>query len=128
MDRGPVRKSHSPSRSWWAPRRRRDRRCAPAGERALELAGGAGRFTGSANEAIKLAHSRNDENAPPQRKRIHHCRDEHRGCARQCEWSRRGHRSHCLRLGPDGLLDLSLLDRELDERVALVAAMRSIMR
>ncbi len=93
-------------------------------ERSLELEGGAVAFTGSATEAINWAIRGTLENAPPERNRIITIATEHAAVLDTCEWlASRGVDVTILPVGPDGLLDLSLLDREIDERVALVAAM-----
>lgn len=93
-------------------------------ERSLELKGGDVAFTGSATEAINWAIRGTLEKAPPERNRIITIATEHAAVLDTCEWlASRGVDVTILPVGPDGLLDLSLLDRELDERVALIAAM-----
>lgn len=93
-------------------------------ERSLELDGGSIAFTGSATEAINWAIRGTLEQAPAERNRIITIATEHAAVLDTCEWlAGRGIDLTILPVGPDGLLDLSLLDRELDERVALVAAM-----
>src|SRR5215210_4024023 len=93
-------------------------------ERSLELEGGDVAFTGSATEAINWAIRGTLENAPRGRNRIITIATEHAAVLDTCEWlASRGVDVTVLPVGPDGLLDLSLLDREIDERVALVAAM-----
>ncbi|MEO7634282.1 MAG: cysteine desulfurase family protein [Sphingomicrobium sp.] len=93
-------------------------------EQALELDGGSIAFTGSATEAINWAIRGTLEQAAPERTRIITIATEHAAVLDTCEWlAGRGIDLTVLPVGADGLLDLSLLDRELDERVALVAAM-----
>ena len=91
---------------------------------ALELHGGSVAFTGSATEALNWAIRGTLEKAPPERNRIITVATEHAAVLDTCEWlAGRGIDLTVLPVGPDGLLDLSLLDREIDERVALVAVM-----
>ncbi len=93
-------------------------------EQSLELDGGGIAFTGSATEAINWAIRGTLEKAPPERNRIITIATEHAAVLDTCEWlAGRGVDVTVLPVGSDGLLDLSLLDREIDERVALVAAM-----
>ena len=93
-------------------------------EKSLELDGGSVAFTGSATEAINWAIRGTLEQAPPTRNRIITIATEHAAVLDTCEWlAARGIEVIVLPVGRDGMLDLSLLDREIDERVALVAAM-----
>ena len=93
-------------------------------EKALGLKGGSVAFTGSATEAINWALKGTVENAPPGRNRIITVATEHAAVLDTCEWlAGRGVDLTLLPVQPDGLLDLDLLERELDERVLLVAVM-----
>jgi cysteine desulfurase len=93
-------------------------------ETAIGVSGGSVAFTGSATEALNWALKGVVEKAPPDRKRIITLATEHAAVLDSCEWlAGRGVDLTLLPVGPDGLLDLDLLERELDERVLLVAAM-----
>jgi cysteine desulfurase len=93
-------------------------------ERAIGLEGGSVAFTGSATEAINWALKGIAEKAPPQRNRIITIATEHAAVLDTCEWlAERGIDLTILPVATDGILDLDLLERELDERVLLVAAM-----
>ena len=93
-------------------------------ERAVGLEGGSIAFTGSATEAINWALKGTAEKAPSGRNRIITLATEHAAVLDTCEWlAGRGIDLTLLPVGPDGLLDLNLLERELDERVLLVAVM-----
>jgi cysteine desulfurase len=93
-------------------------------ERAIGLRGGSVAFTGSATEAINWALKGTVENAPPGRNRIITVATEHAAVLDTCEWlAGRGIDLTVLPVKADGLLDLDLLERELDERVLLVAVM-----
>jgi cysteine desulfurase len=93
-------------------------------ERAIGLEGGSIAFTGSATEAINWALKGTAEKAAPQRNRIITVATEHAAVLDTCEWlAGRGVDLTVLPVGRDGLLDLELLERELDDRVLLVAVM-----
>jgi len=92
--------------------------------RAIGLEGGSVAFTGSATEAINWALKGSVENAPLKRNRIITVATEHAAVLDTCEWlAGCGIDLTVLPVKPDGLLDLELLDRDLDERVLLVAVM-----
>ncbi len=93
-------------------------------EGALGLAGGSVAFTGSATEALNWALKGSVEKAPPGRNRIITLTTEHAAVLDTCEWlAGCGIDLTLLPVGPDGLFDLELLARALDERVLLVAVM-----
>ena len=93
-------------------------------EKAIGRKGGSVAFTGTATEAINWAIKGTVENAPEGRNRIITIATEHAAVLDTCEWlAGQGIDLTLLPVGPDGLIDLADLDRELDERVALVAAM-----
>ena len=93
-------------------------------ERAIGLQGGAVAFTGSATEALNWALKGTIENAPKGRNRIITVATEHAAVLDSCEWlAGQGVDLTLLPVGSDGMLDLADLERELDERVALVAVM-----
>src|SRR5439155_22640493 len=93
-------------------------------ERAIGLDGGSVAFTGSATEAINWALKGTVEKAPPKRNRIVTVATEHAAVLDTCEWlAGRGVDLTILPVGPDGMLDIADLERELDERVAIVAMM-----
>jgi cysteine desulfurase len=93
-------------------------------ERAIGLSGGSVAFTGSATEALNWALKGTVEKAPKGRNRIIALATEHAAVLDTCEWLA-GQRFDLtvLPVAADGLLDLGDLERELDERVSLVAAM-----
>lgn len=94
-------------------------------ERAIGLKGGNVAFTGSATEALNWALKGIVEKAPPGRNRIITVATEHAAVLDTCEWlAGRGVDLTVLPVQPDGRLDLDLLERELDERVLLVAVMQ----
>ena len=93
-------------------------------ERAIGLGGGTLAFTGSATEALNWALKGSAAKAPEQRNRIITFATEHAAVLDSCEWlAGQGADLTVLPVGPDGLIDLADLERELDERVAIVAAM-----
>jgi len=93
-------------------------------ERTLGLEGGSVAFTASATEAINWALKGTMENAAPKRNRIITVATEHAAVLDTCEWlAGRGIDLTVLPVGSDGIVDLEDLDRELDERVAIVAVM-----
>ena len=93
-------------------------------EKALGAKGGKLAFTGSATEAINWALKGSVEKAPKGRNRIITVATEHAAVLDTCEWlAGRGIDLTVLPVLPDGRLDLELLERELDDRVLLVAVM-----
>ena len=94
-------------------------------EKAIGLKGGSVAFTGSATEALNWALKGTMEKAPDSRNRIVTVATEHAAVLDSCEWlAGRGVDLTVLPVEPDGRLDLDLLQRELDKRVALVAVMQ----
>jgi cysteine desulfurase len=93
-------------------------------DKAIDVPGGSIAFTGSATEALNWALRGTLERAPKGRNRIITLATEHAAVLDTCEWlAEQGVDLTMLPVGRDGLLDLDLLERELDERVALVATM-----
>jgi cysteine desulfurase len=97
-------------------------------EQAIGLPGGSVAFTGSATEAINWALKGTVENAAAKgdskRNRIITVATEHAAVLDTCEWlAGRGADLTILPVASNGRLDLELLERELDERVLLVAVM-----
>ena len=96
-------------------------------ERAIGLAGGSVAFTGSATEALNWALKGTVERARaerPERNRVITLATEHAAVIDSCEWlAGQGADLTILPVGKDGLLDLDLLERELDDRTLLVAVM-----
>jgi cysteine desulfurase len=91
-------------------------------ERAIGLAGGSIAFTGSATEALNWALKGSVEKGG--RNRIITVATEHAAVLDTCEWlAGQGVDLTILPVQPDGLLDLADLERELDERLLLVAVM-----
>src|SRR3954454_843316 len=94
-------------------------------EKAVGLKGGSLAFTGSATEALNWALKGTVEKTPKGRNRIITVATEHAAVLDTCEWlAGRGIDLTVLPVRPDGRLDLDLLARELDERVAVVAVMQ----
>jgi cysteine desulfurase len=94
-------------------------------ELALGLKGGSLAFTGSATEAINWAIKGSIEKSPKGRNRIITLATEHAAVLDTCEWlAGQDVDLTILPVQPDGRLDLELLARELDNRVALVAVMQ----
>jgi len=92
--------------------------------RAIGLDGGSLAFTGSATEALNWALKGAVETAPKGRERVITVATEHAAVLDTCEWlAGQGVDLTILPVGADGLIDLSVLERELDDRVAVVAAM-----
>src|SRR5689334_15756220 len=92
--------------------------------RAIGLEGGSVAFTGSATEALNWALKGTVEKAAGERNRIITVATEHAAVLDTCEWlAGQGVDLTVLPVGTDGLLDLADLERELDERVAIVAVM-----
>ena len=93
-------------------------------ERAIGLKGGAVAFTGSATEALNWALKGTVEKAPRGRNRIITVATEHAAVLDSCEWlAGQGVDLTVLPVDREGRLDLDLLERELDDRVLLVAVM-----
>ena len=96
-------------------------------ERAIGLDDGSVAFTGSATEALNWALKGTVEKAREagsERNRIVTVATEHAAVLDTCEWlAGQGIDLTVLPVRPDGLLDLTDLERELDERVLLVAIM-----
>ena len=93
-------------------------------ERATGLKNGGIAFTGSATEAINWALKGSIEKASPERNRIITVATEHAAVLDSCEWlAGRGIDLTVLPVMADGMLDPALLERELDERVAIIAVM-----
>jgi cysteine desulfurase len=93
-------------------------------EKAIGFKGGSVAFTGSATEALNWALKGTVEKAPKGRKRIITLATEHAAVLDTCEWlAGQGVDLTVLPVQHNGRLDLSLLERELDERVLLVAVM-----
>lgn len=91
---------------------------------AIGLKGGSVAFTGSATEALNWAIAGTIENAEPGRNRIVAVATEHAAVLDTCEWlAGKGVDLTIVPVAADGLVDLGLIERELDERVALVAVM-----
>ena len=93
-------------------------------DKALGYRGGTVAFTGSATEALNWALKGTAEKAPKGRNRIITVATEHAAVLDTCEWlAGRGIDLTILPVDKDGRLDLELLERELDDRVLLVAVM-----
>jgi len=93
-------------------------------EKAIGVSGGSVAFTGSATEAINWALKGTAEKAPLERNRIITVASEHAAVLDTCEWlTDHGIDLTVLPVKPDGVIDLEDLERELDERVLLVAVM-----
>ena len=91
---------------------------------AIALKGGSLAFTGSATEALNWALKGTMEKAPEGRNRIVTVATEHAAVLDTCEWlADQGADLTLLPVKPDGLIDLADVERELDERVAIVAVM-----
>ena len=94
-------------------------------EKTTGLKGGSVAFTGSATEALNWALKGTVENALKGRNRVITVATEHAAVLDTCEWlAGQGVDLTVLPVQPDGRLDLDLLARELDNRVALVAVMQ----
>jgi cysteine desulfurase len=94
-------------------------------ESAFDLKGGSLAFTGSATEALNWALKGTVENAPKGRNRIITVATEHAAVLDTCEWlAEKGVDLTVLPVDREGRLDLELLERELDDRVLLVAVMQ----
>lgn len=93
-------------------------------EKAVDLKGGNVAFTGSATEALNWALKGTVEKAPKGRNRIITVATEHAAVLDTCEWlGGQGVDLTILPVDREGRLDLDLLERELDDRVLLVAVM-----
>ena len=94
-------------------------------EESMGLKGGSIAFTGSATEALNWALKGTVEKAPKGRNRIITVATEHAAVLDTCEWlAGQGADVTILPVQGDGRLDLELLERELDDRVLLVAVMQ----
>ena len=93
-------------------------------EQAIGLKGGSVAFTGSATEALNWALKGTVERTDEDRNRIITIATEHAAVLDTCEWlAGQGVDLTMLPVRSDGLLDLDLLERELNQRVLLVAVM-----
>jgi cysteine desulfurase len=93
-------------------------------EEAIGFKGGSIAFTGSATEALNWALKGTVEKAPKGRNRIITVATEHAAVLDTCEWlAGQGIDLTVLPVDREGRLDLDDLERELDERVLLVAVM-----
>jgi cysteine desulfurase len=93
-------------------------------ENAIGMKGGSVAFTGSATEALNWALKGTVEKGPPGRKRIITVATEHAAVLDTCEWlAGQGIDLTILPVDREGRLDLDDLERELDDRVLLVAVM-----
>jgi cysteine desulfurase len=93
-------------------------------EKAIGVKGGNVVFTGGATEALNWALKGTAEKAPKGRNRIITLATEHAAVLDTCEWlAGQEIDLTVLPVQPNGRLDLDLLQRELDERVLLVAVM-----
>jgi cysteine desulfurase len=93
-------------------------------EKAIGFKAGSVAFTGSATEAVNWALKGTVEKAPKGRNRIITVATEHAAVLDTCEWlAAHGVDLTVLPVEPDGRLDLDLLERELDDRVLLIAVM-----
>ena len=93
-------------------------------EKAIDLKGGSVAFTGSATEALNWALKGTVEKAPKGRNRVITVATEHAAVLDTCEWlAGQGVDLTILPVDREGRLDLDLLERELDDRVLLVAVM-----
>ena len=93
-------------------------------ENAIGLKGGSIAFTGSATEALNWALKGTVEKGRPGRNRIIAVATEHAAVLDTCEWlAARGVDLTILPVQSDGLIDLEVLARELDQRVLMVAVM-----
>jgi len=97
-------------------------------DKAIGLKAGSVAFTGSATEALNWALKGTVEDAGAKgkstRNRIVTLATEHAAVLDSCEWlAGQGLDLTILPVAPDGMLDLDLLARELDQRVLLVAVM-----
>ena len=92
----------------------------------IGIKGGSLAFTSGATEALNWALKGTVENAKGgSRNRIITVATEHAAVLDTCEWlASQGIDLTILPVEPDGRLDLDLLDRELDDRVLLVAVMQ----
>src|SRR3982751_803558 len=93
-------------------------------EKAMGLKGGSVAFTSSATEALNWALKGTVEKSAKGRNRIITIATEHAAVLDTCEWlAEQGVDLTVLPVDREGRLDLDLLQRELDERVLLVAVM-----
>ena len=107
---------HSPSK-WWREADAAIEVARKQVEEAIGRKGGSVAFTGSATEAINWALKGTAEKAAAGRNRIITIATEHAAVLDSCEWlAGRGFDLTVLPVGADGILDLDLLERELDQR------------
>jgi cysteine desulfurase len=93
-------------------------------EKAMGLKGGSVAFTAGATEALNWALKGTVENSTGKRTRIVTVATEHAAVLDTCEWlAGRGVDLTVLPVDREGRLDLDTLQRELDDRVLLVAVM-----
>ena len=93
-------------------------------EKAMGFKGGSVAFTGSATEALNWALKGTVEKRSPSRNRIVTVATEHAAVLDTCEWlAGQGIDLTVLPVDREGRLDLDDLERELDDRVLLVAVM-----
>jgi cysteine desulfurase len=93
-------------------------------EKAIGLKGGSVAFTGSATEALNWALKGTVEKSAKRRNRIITVATEHAAVLDTCEWlAGQGVDLTVLPVLENGRLDLDVLERELDDRVLLVAVM-----
>jgi cysteine desulfurase len=93
-------------------------------ETTIGFKGGSVAFTGSATEALNWALKGTVEKRPPSRNRIVTVATEHAAVLDTCEWlAGQGIDLTVLPVDKEGRLDLEDLERELDNRVLLVAVM-----
>jgi cysteine desulfurase len=93
-------------------------------EKAMGLKGGTVAFTGSATEALNWALKGTVEKATGKRSRVITVATEHAAVLDTCEWlAGQGVDLTVLPVDREGRLNLDLLQRELDDRVLLVAVM-----
>ena len=115
---------HSPSR-WGSEAKAAIEVARKQVEHAIGLPGGSVAFTGSATEAINWALKGTIDKAAKGRNRIVTVATEHAAVLDTCEWlTGRGIDLTVLPVQADGRLDLDLIARELDQRVAVVAVMQ----
>ena len=93
-------------------------------EKAIGLKGGSVAFTGSATEALNWALKGTVEKRRRAATGLSRLRPNMPRCSTRCEWlAGQGMDLTILPVDREGRLDLELLERELDERVLLVAVM-----
>ena len=114
---------HSPSR-WGSEAAAAIEVARNQGERAIGRADGRFAFTSGATEALNWALKGTLEKAAKGRNRIVTIATEHAAVLDTCEWlAGQGADLTLIPVNSEGLIDLADVERELDERVAIVAAM-----